>query len=224
MNWKLGENKGIGANEPKIERIEIREIDKPIIDEFIRSELKKLRKIANNHWWERWSKKDANNFYYEISANVEFEEDSKIAWIHEKHPYNSAFELRQIDEKIIEIGDWEIHIDFDVSQEAIDVIHTEFCRILHQLKELAKQLPRIDNLRNYLRQCGGWNIYQFINVSDWGENSYKFYCYRIKNNKIEFKGGYVEFDESHNPNIWLFTDIENLIEKNYEPLIYKEGN
>jgi len=224
MNWKLGENKGIGASEPEIERIEIREIDKPIIEEFIRSELKRIQKIEQNYWQERWANPEISDFYHKINACVQIDENSKTAWVHEKHPSYSAWEIRQIEQKIIEIGDWEITIDFDVVQSAWDVIHTEFCSFLHQLKELAKKLPRIDNLKNYLMNAGGWKLYKFSNIYDWGENSYKFYCYRIKNNKTEFKGGYVEFDESHNPNIWLFTDIENLIEKNYEPLIYKEGN
>jgi len=225
MNWKLGGNKRIGeASEPEIERIEIREIDKPIIEEFIRSELKRIQKIEQNYWQERWANPEISDFYHKISACVQIDENSKTAWVHEKHPSYSAFELRQIETKIIEIGDWEITIDFDVVQSAWDVIHTEFCRFLHEIKELAVSLPRIDNLRNYLKSAGGWKLYKFAKIYNWGGNSYKFYCYRIRGDKTEFKGGYVEFDKSHNPNVWLFTDIENFIQSNYEPLIYKEGN
>ena len=229
MNWKLGGNKRIGEASDRqpdveIERIKIREIDKPIIEEFIRSELKRIQKIEQNYWQERWANPEISDFYHKISACVQIDENSKTAWVHEKHPSYSAFELRQIEAKIIEIGDWEITIDFDVVQSAWDVIHTEFCRFLHEIKELAVSLPRIDNLRNYLKSAGGWKLYKFAKIYNWGGNSYKFYCYRIRGNKTEFKGGYVEFDKSHNPNVWLFTDIENFIQSNYEPLIYKEGN
>lgn len=190
--------------------IEIPKNDAPIIDRMICEAFEKFKKIEQEYYEDcqrRRNKNETMTFYDYIGICVDFNPNSKIAYISEEQP-NWNPNNHRIEQGILLIGDWEIHYDFSIQSGCISVLKGKFDKFIGELKMKVLELKRIEALRNYLKSSGGWNLYEF-QKSKKLDRVYKFICYRIRNSKATFMTGLVKFEEIK-PIIFQFMHLEDV--------------